>query len=574
MMQELTAWLDAHKIVWKKVDDEVVDIPGMGRMFLADLSEADSVFRSDGAELRFNLPEDPAVLLDEGIRYVAFPFGRNWYWYDLREELRFNILKDVGQARPCRHDVPFVNLGVHTPYELLNAVGSIPTWCRKARWLGHTALGICDRNTLAGTLALQKECARQGLRPIFGYSLDCRDGAEEVHLKIYALTQQGLGSLLRIQKAVMVDAEDHRPDFGEVLRHVAGCAVVVGTLSAPWLVRYSESVHRLREACCDLYYQVDAAEYRAERLDREALEALRTFFEAYAAKRTAGVEPILISDCYYPDPEDARLKELVEKIASGAAHRRSDDRYFKDVDEHYRTLRPLFGERWDFEALFARMCSHTVEIARRAEAAFETGRMHMPRYEMRPEERRTYGGRRSMLRALLEEGLHEKAPAAGRDSYRRRLDEELYIVESTDNVDYFLIQWDMVREARRRGIATGIGRGSAGGSLIAFLLGITSLDPLRYGLLFSRFLVPERCGLEWCDTLSVLAPDIALDAGARAVEISSRGHCYLFAPSARLRIRRDGLEMTLRAEELTRGDEVLFDRRDILWNLKEIERNG
>ena len=102
-----------------------------------------------------------------------------------------------------------------------------------------------------------------------------------------------------------------------------------------------------------------------------------------------------------------------------------------------------------------------------------------------------------MFLRLLDDGLDRKVPEPERERYRERLDEEVYIIESTDNVDYFLVQWDMVREAHRRGIATGIGRGSAGGSLVSYLLGITSIDPLKYDLIFSRFLVPERCGLSW-----------------------------------------------------------------------------
>ena len=81
-------------------------------------------------------------------------------------------------------------------------------------------------------------------------------------------------------------------------------------------------------------------------------------------------------------------------------------------------------------------------------------------------------------------GFRQRYPPTEHDRYRERLDDEVYIIESTNNVDYFLIQWDMVCEAHRRGIATGIGRGSAGGSLVSYLLGITSIDPLRYGLLF------------------------------------------------------------------------------------------
>ena len=123
-MKELIKWLDANKISFKQYDNEVVEIEGFGKVYVADLTEIKSIFR--GTEvLQFNLMENPDVLIAEGIFYVAFPFGDNWYYFNLKEEFRFNILKYTGVRQPCKMDVPFVNLGVHTPFELLNSSGNI-----------------------------------------------------------------------------------------------------------------------------------------------------------------------------------------------------------------------------------------------------------------------------------------------------------------------------------------------------------------------------------------------------------------------------------------------------------------
>ena len=573
MIQELLAWLDSHNIGYKPVDTEVVDIPGFGKLFTADLSGVDSIFRGEGDNLSFNLMERPEVLMEEGIFHVAFPFGRNWYYYDLRESFRFNILKYIGRPKPPKHDIPFVNLGIHTPYELLNASGALDTWCRKAKWLGHTAVGICDRNTMAATLNFQKECSKAGLKHIFGYTLTMQHEEERVEVKVYALTDEGLHNLLRIQRTVMVDSERHELAYDRLLACAAGCVLVFATRSVYWITSHPGQTERIRKGFVAVYYQVDGSEYKADRIDRERLSALKHYFDKCydTATGTFTVEPILVSDCHYPDRDDAVSKTVLNKIASGAAHEQSDDLYFKSVDEHYDTLRPLFSEKWDFDELFRRMCRHTVDIAERADAAFETERMFMPEYRMRPEEEKRYGNRRTMFLRLLDEGLEAKVPASGHGRYRERLDEEVYIIESTDNVDYFLVQWDMVREAHRRGIATGIGRGSAGGSLVAYLLGITSIDPLKYDLIFSRFLVPERCGLSWKEKITVLAPDVILQQGERYAEVTMNDTTYRLCADARLRIVRSGKELTIYADELIRGDEILFDRRDLLWNLKECE---
>ena len=425
---------------------------------------------------------------------------------------------------------------------------------------------------MAATLNLQKECAKAGLKHIFGYTLTMLQDESKVDAKIYALSDVGLQNLLKLQREAMVNSKDGIIGYSKLLLYAKGCALVFSTRSAYWITEHGRYVERMKEHFDKIYYQVDANEYKADRIDREQLGALKHFFEnCYDAVNDSFlIEPILIADSYYIDRDDAKSKLVLNKIATGAAHRHSEEQYFKSVDEHYDTLRPLFSERWDFNRLFERMCRHTVDIAERADAAFETGKMFMPEYMMRPEEQERYGNRRTMFLQLLDEGLTEKIPEAKHNAYRERLEEEIYIIESTDNVDYFLVQWDMVREAKRRGIATGIGRGSAGGSLVSYLLGITSIDPIKYDLIFSRFLVPERCGLSWKDELTVLAPDITIPQGAEYIEVEIDKNIYRLHPKSELRIVRNGGEMTITVDKLTDGDDILFDRRDYLWNLKEI----
>lgn len=572
MMDELLAWLEQQKIMFEPVDREVVDIPGFGKMFLADLSGVVSIFKGEEGNLQFNLMENPEVLMEESIFYVAFPFGRNWYYYDLRQEFKLNILKYVGHRTTCRLDVPFVNLGVHTSFELLNSLGTPEQWCRKAAWLGQTAMGICDKHTMAGTLGLQEECGKIGIKHVFGYTLDMELDGEKVEMKLYCLAQKGMENLLRIQKEVMVDSDEHILPYERLLYYAEGNALVFGKRSASWMVRHGRQVERLKQVYGHVYYQVDGNEYKADRIDREVLEELRCYFENFgdAVNFSFGVPPILIPDSYYPDEDEAQSKIILNKIATGAAHEQSTDQYLKDVDEHYDKLRPLFSGKWDFDRLFGLMCRGTVEIAEQAGARFETGQMFMPEYMMRPEEQEKYGDRHNMFCKLLEEGLESKVAEPERGRYRERLDEEVYIIESTDNVDYFLVQWDMVREAHHRGIVTGIGRGSAGGSLVSYLLEITSIDPIRYDLIFSRFLVPERCGLNWVDEVTVVAPDIQLGKDETYVEVSLDGGCYRMCRDARLRVMRANEELTVYADKLQAGDEVLFDRRDLLWNLQEL----
>jgi DNA polymerase-3 subunit alpha len=572
-MEELTVWLNANKIPYKEIDGEVVEIEGFGKMFLSDLSDVQSIFRNTKNGTEFNLMENPEILKAEGIYHVAFPFGKNWYYYDLREEFRFNILKYTGKRQACKRNVPFVNLGIHTPYELLNGSGDLSLWVKKAKWLGHAAIGICDRNTMAGTLNLQKECAKSGLKHVFGYSFSLEVNGETVDMKIYCQSQPGLRNLLRIQKEIMVDSENNTLSFPSLLKHAEGNVLVFGKLSSCWMEKSPLLLNEIEKNFDKVFYQVDLSEYKAERLDREVLSAAKYFFDRFYSPETDRflVEPVLICDNYYLDKDDAGNKIILNKIASGAAHEQSDDQYFKDTDEHFAVFQSLFdSENRDVEALFRRMCAHTVEIAEGATARFEVGRMHMPRYIMLPEETKRFGNRRSLFRGLLEKGLRERIPPEQHPLYRERMEEEIYIIESTDNVDYFLIQWDLVREARRRGIAVGIGRGSAGGSLVSYLLGIIAIDPVKYGLIFSRFLVPERCGLNWVDEITLVGEDVEIGAGETYMEIESDKGPVELHNRAKLRIKRNGETLTVYANDLKTSDEILWDNRDKLWTINEI----
>jgi DNA polymerase-3 subunit alpha len=563
-------WLQANKICYVPIDSEVIEITGFGRLFVADLSEVQSIFRGTKDNLIFNLMENPQVLIEEGINYVAFPFGQNWYYYDLREEFRFNILKYIGNREKPVLDIPFINLGVHTPYELLNGSGDLCNWIKKAKALGHTALGMCDYNTMAATLTFQKECIKAGIKPVFGYSFTVNHSDEKVEMKVYCQTKQGLKNLLRLHKTIMVDSPDNTISIQDLLKHADGNVLIFGKLSSLWMSKNLHILVMLKQAFEKLYYQVDLSEYKAERIDVKVLRATQYFFESFYVQDTGTfrVEPILLCDNYYIDKDEAFNKIILNKIASGAAHEQSDDQYFKDVDEHYTTFRSIFSsEKWDIEVLLERMCAHTVSIANNAEACYEIGNMYMPRYDLTHEEKEKYGDSHTMFLSLLEEGLLKLCPPGKEDKYRKRLSYEIYILESTDNVDYMLIQYDTVNWARKKGIMVGCGRGSAGGCLALYLLGITLVDPVKYNLLFERFLLPERAGL-YSAPATMFLPEIA---STRFFEIElENGRILKLDIDAQLLVQRENAEIIVYADQLQHGDLIILDNRDLIFSTNKI----
>lgn len=568
-MEELIEWLVRNKIQHNTISDDVIEVVGMGKMLYQNTEEMNSIFRTNADnEVVFNCIEDAEVLQEEEINYVTFKFGNNWYYTDIRKEFALNILKYIGDRVSTSCDIEFVNLGIHTPYELLNGSFMPKEWARKAKYLGHNAIGVCDKNTMASLFNFQKDCDAIGITPIFGYTLTVNDGADTFEGKVYVQSQKGLRNLLRIQKAIMVDSDDKTIGIEELLGRGEGNVFVFATSASNWMANNIKQWEAKFRASFDkVFYQVDLSEYKAERIDIVALNNLKVYFDN---PELSSISPILISDCYYLDKDDAKNKIILNKIAEGTAHDQSDDQYFKDIDEHWTAFENLFdSEKRDIKALFEQCCANTVEVANGAKARFETSRNFMPKYDMTEEEIQKYGNTHNMFNELLEEGLQHLVPEADRERYRKQMEFEKYVIESTNNVDYLLVQYDTVNFCKREGILVGAGRGSAAGSLLLYLLGITLVDPLKHNLIFERFLLPERAGLYAAQT-TVVGEDVQ---SKRYVEVVfDDGRTLKIDVDAQLIIKREGVEesITIYADELQADDDILFDNKDALFTINEL----
>ena len=563
MSSDLLDWLNNNKMCFNILDEDVIEIIGFGKMYYEDTSMIKSIFRTDADNnVKFNTMENIQTLQDEGINYIVFQFGDNWYYYDIRKDFEFQILKYIGKRKEQIHNQEFVNLGVHTPFELLNGSFSLTEWIKKTKHLGQKALGICDYNTMAATLILQKECEVAGIQWIFGYSLTFTDGIEKIDAKIYCQSQQGLQNLLRIQKCINVDSENKVIELQDLLKYGAGNIIVFSKYSSFWLKQVWDSLDMFFEHFDDCFYQLDLSEFKAERID------IKDYFDHIYY--TGELPPVLICDCYYLDKDDAKNKIILNKIAEGAAHEQSDDQYFKDLDEHWQTISSLFDEdKWDVEGIFNWACENTVQIANGAKARYETDRNFMPQYDMTNYEKSKYANRHEMFLSLLKEGFNKLVPKRKEEIYRKQLEHEIYVLESTNNVDYMLVQYDTVNWARENGILVGCGRGSAGGCLVLYLLGITLIDPIKYNLLFERFLLPERAGLYPSD-VTVIGEDINSN---QYVEVTLENHkTYKIDKDAQLVVKRMGTDapIVVYADELQANDDIQFDNRDLLFTLNEI----
>lgn len=570
----LNDWLDNHHITYT-IRHDLLIIPGFGRCLIH--AEYDHIFMQDKTtgEVVFNYAENPAFLKGDDIFYVVFPFGNRWFYVDIRDEpasQQFHVLQWVGDTPKQETKVDFYPLGIHTGYELLNGSGLMSDWCKKAKWLGYKGLGVTDKNTLAATLDLQTSASSKDMRYIFGYSTSVDLGSERIGIKLYAHTQKGFRNLLRVQKVVGVDnADDKRIGYVDLLNLSEGCVLVFDKWCGGWLA------NQIKDGpdCLDsfikafdgwVYFQVDVTEYKADRIDSQVLISQKDYFDTFYQGKLnylKNVRPVLIQDIYYIDQEDWKNKILLNKVDVGAAHEQSDRQYMKTLDELYDEFAAVFSDKYS-DDVFDDMCYATADIIENAEASYDLTENYAPRYDMTPEEKEKYGNTYNMFNTLLEEGFKKLVPEGQEELYRERIEYEKYILTSTDNVDYILITWDELNWAQRNGILTGIGRGSAGGSLVLYLLQITNIDPIKYGLIFERFLLPERAGLEPQKTTR-LAEKME---STNYIELEcENGKTYKFDVDAKFKVKRGDTEIEVFADELEIDDDIVWDNNDLLWNL-------
>jgi len=568
----LKEWLDNHCITYSMRKDILV-IPEFGRCLIQD--DYEHIFKvSKEGKVLFHSIENAAYLLADDIPYIVFPFGDRWYYVDIRKDAsdqQFQVLRYVGQSPKMERECEYYPLGIHTGFELLNGSGLLKDWCSKVKFLGYKGLAVTDRNTMAASLDLQQSATAKELKYCFGYSLTIRIANDKVGAKVYAATQQGFRNMLRIQKIIAVDnIETKEIDMIDLLNLAGGNTLVFDKWSGRWLSEHKDMLQDFINAFDGwVYFQVDTTEYRADRIDSGVLQSMKSYFDNFYLgnlEYQLNIRPILIQDVYYLDKEDWKNKIVLNKIDSGAAHEQSYGQYMKTIDELYDEFRRLFSDRYD-DDVFYDMCEATADIMDNVSAAYDLTENYAPKYDMTEQEKKKYGDTLTMFRTLIEEGFKRLVPDGQEEHYRKRVEYEKYVIESTDNVDYFLIQRDELNWAQENGILAGIGRGSAGGCLVLYLMGITFIDPIKYDLIFERFLLPERAGLAPMDVTQI-EPNIESD---NYVELElENGQTIKFDKDAEFLVNRGNEQVTIYADELQADDDIVWDRRDELFTLARL----
>jgi len=404
-------------------------------------------------------------------------------------------------------DASFVHLHTHTQYSLLDGAIRIKDLTKQAVKLGMPAVAMTDHGNLYGSVEFFRQAKAAGVKPILGCEVyvapgdmtdrsasSARDAA--FHLTLLAETDVGYRNLVKLVSAAHLEGFYYKPrvDKARMAQHAEGIIALSGCLKGE--VNQLLSAGRDGEALevASTYRDIFGPNNYFIELHDHGLEAQHKCTPGLLRiARELSLRPVAANDVHFLTREQHEAHDVMICIGTGAMI--LDERRMRYVPELY------FKTPEEMRALFAEVpgaCDETLRIAERCNVELEFGTLKYPAYEV-PEG----VSREKVLRDLCEEGLRKRfGERAGTDpEIRKRLELELSVIENAGFTSYFLIVWDFIHYAKSHGIPVGPGRGSAAGSLVAFVLEITDVDPLRYGLIFERFLNPER----------VSPPDIDVD---------------------------------------------------------------
>lgn len=457
-------WIKTNKLkaVYK---NGLVDIEGVGKFYFID---REKVF-----DEKFQLEVEEDIDTD----YYLYKFGSKYYYtkFGTEKNPELNILRYLGS---CKQEIDdnFPYLGIHGGYELLNGSRSYEDWCKKAKFYGYDTLGICEHNTLAGILPFQFACKKKDIKPILGEEVTVKRNNVRFDIKLYVINETGWQNLLTIHKAIKIENEEF-VDEDYLLENSEGLILVLNpdTLLTPNIVQeYKKAKFH------SIYYQIDTVEWIDQERDLSYLRSIKSYLEYYKDI----IPPILINDSYYLDKEDAYIKSILNTVAGRNIQYKSQDQYFKNLDDNYLAFYKMFEDINRWNDLFFECIDNLNKIKEDVQFTVITNKIFLPKFQSDKDNEELFW-------ELIEEGLKNKLPNADK-IHIDRITKEAEVITKGGFIDYFLILWDIIRWCKENGILTGVGRGSAAGSLISYLLDITKIDPLDYNLLFERFLNEGR----------------------------------------------------------------------------------
>lgn len=384
--------------------------------------------------------------------YYIFRFGSIWYSLEKGKEknVKLERVKWIGKAR--LDDELFrisTYIGIHGPFELMNGVGLYDEWCKKAKFLGITSLGLCEKGTLAAAMKFQNACQKAGLRAIQGLEIKILNEQKDLKYTVKAFVKNSVGwsNLLKLNE--IMNTEDSSFVSEEELEEYCDGLIFIWD---PKTIAYKDIPKNLQELTS--YYQLDTVIYEKNSRDREYLDNLKKFFKS-------DLKPVAMCDAYYIEKEWSPIKDKLNKLGKVPTHE-SHNQYFKNYQEYFEELSYLFSDDEKFYETFENAISNLEEISFECNFVIETQVRHIPIYRMTDEEAQQYDSNVEMFEDLIFKGLEEHPEIFEKysnDVIGERLEREMKIIEDGEVADYFLTLRDIVNWCRKNDILLGTGRG-------------------------------------------------------------------------------------------------------------------
>ncbi len=399
----------------------------------------------------------------------------------------------------------FTHLHVHTEYSLLDGSNKVKEYIKRVKELGMTHAAITDHGTMYGAIAFYEEAKKQGIVPIIGCEVYVAPGSrfskeagenKYFHLVLLAENNTGYQNLIRLVSLGFKDGYYYKPRVDkEILKkYHEGLICLSACLQGEVAVNLTAGLYEEAKKTAGEYIDIFGKDnYFLEIQDHGYDEQKRINPDIYRLGKELGIPLVATNDVHYTYAEDAEAHDLLLCLQTGKTVKDEDrmkyegGQFYVKSEEEMLELFPYAKEAIE----------NTMIVANRCSVNLDGKEPKLPHFEV-PEGYTS----ESYLRYLCEEGLKKRYPNGEKEA-KERLDYELSVIIKMGFVDYFLIVMDFIAYAKSRGIAVGPGRGSGAGSIVAYCLRITNIDPLRYGLIFERFLNPER----------VTMPDIDIDFG-------------------------------------------------------------
>lgn len=385
----------------------------------------------------------------------------------------------------------FVHLHVYSSYSLLSSTAKLEELVQNAKNKGFRAIALTDQNVMYGTVAFYKECVKAGIKPIIGLTVLVQSELEEEKsypLVLLARNQHGFQNLLKISSAIQTTSPQGIPmKWLRGYRHglIGITPGLKGEIEQRMVKGETEEAKKVAEAFRGVfsnesfYFGIQNHGLSSEGVLNERLIELSTELH---------IKLVATNEVHYVHEEDAFAHECLLAIKNGEKLQ-DETRERLENDQYYLKTA---GEMGELFSQIPEALENSIKIADECNVMIELGGMNLPKYPTEDSEKR--------LDELCYEGFKERYPNATK-KHEDRLQYELDIIKKMKFADYFLIVWDFMKFSREHGILTGPGRGSAAGSMVAYVLYITDVDPIKYNLLFERFLNPERISM----------PDIDID---------------------------------------------------------------